>query len=180
MIVSCKNTSVCFTMSLSPHSAEQIFMKFCMRSFTKIWQHIPVLVKIRQQITGTLLEDLHTFLHLEVIGWVIPSQTCNMLELLFYTVVLPSTRTSPESSLSCLKFCGHFLFFWTNQPTLWTRVLLEKLIVAHEVKKFSCHLWNLKVNYRVHKSPASFIHAWFFYLFVFKSSRWIQIMMLLV
>ena len=40
-----------------------------------------------------------------------------------------------------------------NLLTPWSRVLLEKMIVPHFIKKFSCFLWNLKVHYCIYMNP---------------------------
>jgi hypothetical protein len=40
-----------------------------------------------------------------------------------------------------------------SELTPWCRILFEKLIVTHLVKKYPTFLWNLKVHHRVHKSP---------------------------
>jgi hypothetical protein len=41
---------------------------------------------------------------------------------------------------------------WAIPSTLWSRILLQKLIVIHIFKTFPHVLWNLKIHYYVHKN----------------------------
>jgi hypothetical protein len=41
----------------------------------------------------------------------------------------------------------------TTTTTPWCRILFEKLIVTQLFKKYPAFLWNLKLRYRVPKSP---------------------------
>jgi hypothetical protein len=47
----------------------------------------------------------------------------------------------------------HNLYASYSLLTPWCRTLFEKLIVTQLVKKILLSLWNLKVQFRVHKSP---------------------------